>query len=75
MAKQKTNKTKLVREHLLNVGHITSWIAIEKYGATRLSAIIFRLRDGGMNIETNTIEWTDRYGNETSYAQYVLIKN
>jgi hypothetical protein len=72
MAKLKTNKTKLVKEHLLEVGHITSWIAIEKYGATRLSAIIFNLRDAGMDIKTENIEWTDRYGNETSYAKYVL---
>ena len=59
MAKLKTNKTKLVKQHLLEVGHITSWIAIEKYGATRLSAIIFNLRDAGMDIKTENIEWTD----------------
>jgi hypothetical protein len=72
MGKLKTNKTKLVKEHLLEVGHITSWIAIEKYGATRLSAIIFVLREEGMNIKTIPMEWTDRYGNVSTYAKYVL---
>ena len=72
MGKQRTNKTRLVKEHLLKVGHITSWIAIEKYGATRLSAIIFKLRDEGMNITTIPMEWSDKYGNESTYAKYVL---
>lgn len=34
-----TNKTKEVLKHLKNKGSITSWEAIQLYGATRLSAI------------------------------------
>ena len=47
----KTTKTQLVKSHLLERGKITSWEAIENYGATRLSAIIFNLRDRGMPID------------------------
>jgi len=68
----KVNKTALVREHLLREGNITTWEAIEKYGASRLSAIIFNLRKGGMNIATIRVESTDRFGNPGNYANYVL---
>ena len=37
-------KTKQVEEHLKSGNSITSWEAIYKYKATRLSAIIFNLR-------------------------------
>ena len=38
------NKTALVLNHLLKYGTITSWEAIQKYRATRLSSIIYNLR-------------------------------
>lgn len=66
------NKTQKVKEHLLEHGSITSWDAIEKYGATRLSAIIFNLRKQGYDIRTIMREETDRYGNTCQYANYVL---
>lgn len=72
MENQKITKTQLVKNHLLTRGKITSWEAIENYGATRLSAIIFKLRDKGMPIETNKIEFEDRYGNKSNFAEYVL---
>lgn len=68
------NKTIAVREHLLEKGTITSWEAIELYGATRLSAIIFNLRQRGMNIGTRDKVFTDRYGTKSSFAEYYLIK-
>jgi hypothetical protein len=37
-------KETLIKAHLLNNKIITSWEAIENYGATRLAAIIFNLR-------------------------------
>ena len=66
-----TNKTKLVKEHLLTHGSITSWEAIQDYGATRLSSIIFNLRKS-YDIITQDIAFTDRFGNTGSYARYVL---
>lgn len=65
------NKHQKVREHLINKGSITSWEAILKYGATRLAAIIFDLRKT-MDIDTIMIEETDRDGNTTQFAKYVL---
>lgn len=67
------NKTKAVMLHLQEKGNITSWEAIKEYGATRLSAIIYNLRHKyGMNIENETITFTDRYGSKSQYAKYIL---
>ena len=43
MNEKKFNKTEKVLEHLKEYGTITSLEAIDLYGATRLSAIIFNL--------------------------------
>lgn len=69
--KRKTNKHALVRKHLEEYGSITSWKAIELYGATRLSSIIFNLRKDGLDIETIDTVDTDRYGNTCRYAEYI----
>lgn len=66
------NKTTAVLKHLRDNGSITSMDAIERYGATRLSAIIFNLRRRGYDIETVTMAMTDRYGHAVNYAKYVL---
>lgn len=72
MSEKKTNKTNKVLEHLEKNGCITSLEAIELYGATRLSDIIYRLRKRGMKISTIDIPFTDRYGTKSSYGKYVL---
>lgn len=67
------NKTNAVALHLIEKGSITSWEAIKEYGATRLSAIIFNLRNNrGMNIRTERIEFTDRFGSKAHYGKYIL---
>lgn len=66
------NKTQEVLKHLNVRGHITSWTAIEKYGATRLAAIIFELRRKGYDIKTVMKDGKDRLGNPCHYADYVL---
>lgn len=68
----KVNKTRLVLKHLKEKGNITSWEAIQKYGATRLSAIIFNLKDKGYDINTLMIDGKDRFGNESRYGKYIL---
>lgn len=68
----KANKTTKVLEHLKQYGSITSLEAIEKYSATRLSAIIYNLRKKGYNIETKDIDFTDRFGTKSHYGKYVL---
>lgn len=68
--KRRTNKSKLVLEHLKEYGSITSWEAIEKYGATRLSAIIYNIRKNH-NVQSINSEYTDRYGNRSIFTKYV----
>jgi hypothetical protein len=70
----RVTKTQLVKSHLETKGSITSLEAINKYEATRLSAIIFNLRDKGMNIITQDIESIDKYGNKVVYGKYILRK-
>lgn len=54
---------------------ITSMQAIEMFGATRLSAIIFDLRNKyGYNIITHDRVGKNRYGGTVTYAEYELIK-
>ena len=47
---------------------------IEKFKATRLSDIIYRLRNRGFKIETIDIPFVDNYGTKSSYGKYVLIE-
>lgn len=61
--------------HLRKYKTITSYEAIRKYGATRLSGIIFILRDKGFGIETEMIQGKNRYGHATNYAVYHLVKD
>lgn len=72
MSEKKTNKHQKVLEHLKEYGSITSLEAIELYGATRLSAIIFNLRKQGFDIETIDLPFTDRFGTKSHYGKYVL---
>lgn len=67
-----TNKTMKVLEHLKKYGSITSWDAIQKYGATRLSAIIYNLKKR-LDITTDMQEGIDRYGHGVRFAKYVYV--
>lgn len=74
MKTKKFNKTEKVLGHLQKYGHITSIEAIEKYGATRLSSIIYNLRARGYIIDTIKIPFTDRFGTSSICGDYVLKK-
>ena len=65
------NKTQKVLAHLQEKGSITSWEAIKEYGATRLSGIIYNLKDKGYNIITEMEDFTDRYGDKSKFARYL----
>lgn len=69
----KTTKSSQVKQHLIQKGAIDSWTAIELYGATRLSAIIFNLRRKGINIESRPRTVYDRNNNLCNFVNYVLI--
>lgn len=66
------NKTAKVLTHLKEHKTITSWEAIKLYGATRLSAIIFKLRRRGYKIDNNWLQKEDRYGSKVRYVMYEL---
>ena len=69
---QKNTQRSVILAHLQNHGSITSMEAFERYGATRLSAIIYDLKHQGHNIEVETIRVKTRYGRKTSCAKYTL---
>ena len=73
--KTKTTKTQQVLNHLITKGKIDSWSAIELYGATRLSAIIYNLRGRGFQIDTINKCVLDRNSNVCNYAEYILIND
>ena len=52
---------------------ITSMEAIDKYGATRLSAIIFGLRKEGYNISSIPQKVTNRFGTNVNIVRYKYI--
>lgn len=60
--------------HLQEYGSITSWEAIQEYGATRLSAIIFNLRAEGYNIVSDDFKKTTRFGRSVTLARYRYVK-
>ncbi len=71
MGEKITNQKQEVLRHIKRYGSITSMEAFEKYGITRLSAIIYILR---REYEIVTIMRTsvNRYGNEVNFAEYRL---
>lgn len=52
---------------------ITSWEAFERFGATRLSAIIFALKQRGERIESADKVVTTRYGRKVTVSRYYLV--
>ena len=54
---------------------VSSWEAIQLYGATRLSAIIFNLKKKGYNIISKRKSFIDRYGDKSQFAVYYLDVN
>jgi len=70
---KKQNKTMAVLNHLQTFGSIDTFEAFTNYRATRLSAIIYNLRNSyGLDIRTEMISFTDIYGTKSEYAKYVL---
>ena len=69
----KVSQKSKVLNHLQNHRCITSMEAFSKYGATRLSAIIFDLRDEGYLIKTNKVTKKNKDGNVCNYAEYSLM--
>lgn len=71
----KKSQTSEIIAHLRKHKQITSYEAIKRFGVTRLSGIIFILRERGFGIETEMVQGKNRYGHTTSYAIYHLVKD
>jgi hypothetical protein len=65
---------KMVKNYLESNNYLTSAQAFELFGITRLSAIIFRLRNKGYLITSTHRQSKNRYGNNCNYVEYRLIK-
>lgn len=62
----------MVIDYMKRNGSITNHEAFKHIGATRLGAVIFRLRKKGCNIKTFRIHGTTPDGNPVKYARYVF---
>ena len=69
---RKMTQKQMILNHLKEHGSITSWEAIQNYGATRLSGVIFALKEEGYNIVTHDTHGKDRYGHSKTFATYIL---
>ena len=70
-----TQKELIINHLKANKKGITSMEAIEKYGATRLSGIIYQLKHkDNLNIVTETEIVKTRYRNATPIARYKLVE-
>lgn len=73
MSEEVRTQKDAVLSHLKRRGHISSITAINAYGCTRLSAIIWTLRHkDGYNIVSKTETKKNRFGNLTTYSVYEL---
>lgn len=75
MKNKRTTHADRVEQYLRDKGSITSWEAIQQFGITRLSAVIYTLRyERNLNISTRFETIKNRYGDNISFARYVLEK-
>lgn len=68
----KRGSTKEILDYLQTHDYLTSMTAWEKWGVTRLAAIIHNLRNAGYDIETVRVDTVTRFGEHTNYARYIL---
>jgi hypothetical protein len=68
--KSKKSKIYLIKNHLIENGTIDIWTALEKYGTTRLSDIILKLRKEGMNI--TLVPYSEVDESNRKYTTYKL---
>lgn len=71
MSRESQTQKMQVLKHMQNHKNgITSMIAFERYGITRLSGRIFELRREGVAIVTDNITTKNRFGHAVTYARY-----
>lgn len=68
------NQKERILRHLETYGDITPMDALRDYGIYRLGARIFELRKEGHAIRKELVSGTNRFGERTAYAKYILDK-
>lgn len=68
------SQKKMVLDYITEFGSITPLDAFRDLGITRLSAIVFRLREEGHDIDKAIEMGKNRFGNRTRYARYSFGK-
>lgn len=66
------NQVNMVLKYMQDFGAITTWEAFTEIGCTRLSGKIYLLKKKGYNIISETIPFTNRYGQKGTYSKYRL---
>lgn len=68
------SQKEMVLDYIREFGSITPIDAFRDLGITRLSAVVFNLREEGHNIEKVIETGRNRFGNQTRYARYSFGK-
>ena len=63
-----------ILRHLTDYGSIDPMVAIKEYGCMRLASRIADLKGRGHDIVSERAKGKNRYGEQTSYCVYRLIK-
>lgn len=69
------SQKEMVIDYISEFGSITPIDAFRDLGITRLSAVVFNLREEGYNIEKVIETGRNRFGNHTRYARYSFWKD
>lgn len=67
-------QTGAIMWHLKTYGHITTWEAIQQYGATRLASIICNLRKNDYDIQSVIQETINRFNRKTKIVKYIYTE-
>lgn len=70
----KITQIERVKQYMEDFGSISSLEAFRDLGITRLAAVIFILKKQGATILTEMRTSTNRWGEDTRYAVYHLVK-
>lgn len=66
------NRQERVLKYMRDFGSITSMEAFQELGVTRLSAVIFILKEKGHKITSEPMKSVNRYGEKVTFARYKL---
>jgi hypothetical protein len=69
---QADSQYNVVMNHLIKHGSINTVEAIKNYNVYRLGAVIFNLRQGGLDIKTSVHTFNNKNGYKSNVAKYIL---